>query len=238
MLSRSTSTTIAKAAASLALLLCASTGCRHTPTKTNSAKTETLPPPPPKIDYSKSHDAEIKEILDLAAKDRWEEAQTKVAELHAKDPKNPLIERLQIWVNQSGQKRREQALENKIRDIDAKNSVFDPTIPGLLMEKKDRGLPAAKDIRDTVHKIENTPWIPESYGKTSYEKGPLFDFESTKGRMSKILEKEVSVHVDNIPLQTVIVNLSQTAGVNIVADKSIPALTNSLTINLEKVKLA
>ena len=56
-------------------------------------------------------------------------------------------------------------MENKIRDIDAKNSVFDPTIPGLLTEKKDRGLPATKDIRDNVHRIENTAWIPDSYDK-------------------------------------------------------------------------
>lgn len=220
------------------LLLCSSVGCRHTPPKEASVSSTSPPPPPkPKVLYSKTHDREIKEILDLAAKDRWEEAQIRAAELHQNNPKNQLIERLQIWVNQSAQKRREQALENRIRDIDAKNSVFDPTIPGLLAEKKDRGLPATKDIRDNVHRIENTPWIPESYGKISYEKGPLFDFESTKGRMAKVLEKEVSVHVDNIPLQTAIVNLSQTAGVNIVADKSIPALTNVLNINLEKVKL-
>src|ERR1041385_6615742 len=238
MLSRTTSATITKAAAGVMLLLCSSVGCRPTPPKEASDSTTPPPPPPkPKVLYSKTHDREIKEILDLAAKDRWEEAQIRAAELHQNNPKNQLIERLQIWVNQSAQKRREQALENRIRDIDAKNSVFDPTIPGLLAEKKDRGLPATKDIRDNVHRIENTPWIPESYGKISYEKGPLFDFESTKGRMAKVLEKEVSVHVDNIPLQTAIVNLSQTAGVNIVADKSIPALTNVLNINLEKVKL-
>src|SRR5256714_8175522 len=196
MLSRTTFATIAKAAAGVALLLCTATGCRHTPAKEVAVTTQSSPPLRPKVNYSKTHDREIKEILDLAAKDRWEEAQLKVAELHEKAPKNPLVERLQIWVNQSAQKRREQALENKIRDIDARNSVFDPTIPGLLAEKKDRGLPATKDIRDTVHKIENSPWVPETYGKTSYEKGPLFDFESTKGRMAKVLEKEVSVHVE------------------------------------------
>src|SRR5205814_3653454 len=36
---------------------------------------------------------------------------------------------------------------------------------------------------------------------------------------------------------TVLINLSQTAGVNIVADKSIPALKQVLSINLDKVKL-
>lgn len=233
----------------LLIIVSVSVGCRHTPPPNQNQnraqtakKSEPAPEAPapekPKIKYSTAHDKQVKEILDLAAKDRWEEAQMKAAALHEQDPRNPLVDRLQIWVNQSAQKRREQALEDKIRDIDAKNSVFAPTIPGLLGEKKDRGLPATKDIRDTVHRIENTPWIPDTYGKTIFEKGPLFDFESTKGKMAKVLEKEVSVHVDNVPLQTVIVNLSQTSGVNIVADKSITALTNVLNINLEKVKLA
>ena len=224
-------TTTSRALALITLLVITLTACQHT-----------APPPPkpepPKVKYSETHDREIKEIMDLAAKDHWEEAQAKAAELHQRDPKNPLVDRVQNWVVQAGQKRREQALENKIRDIDSKNSVFAPTPQSLLLEKKDRGLPASKDIRDTVHRIENSPYIPETYGKISYEKGPLFDFESTKGRMFKVLEKEVSVHLDNVPLETVIVSLSQSSGVNIVADKSLPALKQNLTINLEKVKLA
>jgi len=241
---------MSKAAAWVVLLLfifSASVGCRHTPASSKPSqataprKSEPAPAAPApaqaKVKYSEGHDKQIKEILDLSAKDRWEEAQIKAAALHQQDPHNLLVERLQIWVNQSAQKRREQALEDKIRDIDAKNSVFAPTIPGLLAEKKDRGLPATKDIRDTVHRIENSPWIPETYGKTVIEGPRSFEFESTKGKMAKMLEKEVSVHVDNIPLQTAIVNLSQTSGVNIVADKSIPALTNVLVANFDKIKL-
>jgi type IV pilus assembly protein PilQ len=239
MLSRTTLATIAKAAAGVSLLLCSLTGCRHTPPGQPAKTAQTLPPATkPKVNYDPAHDREIKEILDLANKDRWEDAQMKVAELHQKDPKDPLVERLQIWVNQSAHKRREQALEDKIRDIDAKSSVFGPTIPGLLLEKKDRGLPATKDIRDNVHRIENTPWIPDSYGKTVFEQHPVFDFESTKGKTAKILDKEVTIQVDNVPLETVLINLSQTAKINIVADKSLTALKQPLAINLEKVKLS
>src|SRR6266481_325791 len=231
MIARPNLTTPPRALALITLLVFTLTACQHT-----------APPPPkpepPKIKYSETHDREIKEIMDLAAKGRWEEAQAKATELHQKDPKSPLVERVLNWVAQAGQKRREQALENKIRDIDSKNSVFAPSAESLLLEKKDRGLPASKDIRDTVHRIENSPYIPETYGKSSYEKGPMFDFESTKGRMFKVLEKEVSVHLDNVPLETVIVNLSPSSGVNIVADKSLAALRQNLTINLEKVKLA
>src|SRR5436190_4281140 len=195
-----------------AVLLIAVTGCKHA-----------APPPPPpaapkKVAYSETYDKEIREIMDLAGKDQWEQAEAKAAALQQKDPKNPMLERVHSWVMQAGQKRREQALENKIRDIDSKNSVFTQTAKSLITDKRDQGLPASKDIRDTVHRIENSPWIPETYGKTSYEKGPLFDFESAKGKMAKVLDKEIAMHVDNVPLETVILNLSQTAGVNIVAD--------------------
>ena len=175
--------------------------------------------------------------MDLANKGRWEEAQTKATALRDMAPKNPMVERVYTWVTQTGQQRREQAMENEIRTIDAKNSAFDPTIKSLLTENKDRGLSAHKDIRDAVDRIEKAPWIPDSYGKILHEKGPLFDFESEKGHMVKVLEKEVTIHLDNVPLETMLINLSQTAGVNIVADKSLPALKQVLSVNLDKVKL-
>jgi type IV pilus assembly protein PilQ len=203
------------------------------------AKAVAAPPAPakPKVAFNADHDAEIKAVLELANKNQWEEARVKTAELVQGDPKNLMLLRLQTWVAQQGQKRREQKLEDEIRKIDAKNSVFNPTIPGLLAEQKDRGLPARKDVRDTIDKIENQPYIPEKYGKIIHEKGPVFDLDAAKGAMARVLEKEVSVHFDNVPLETVIVNLSQSSGVNIVADKALPALTNRLTISLDKVRL-
>src|SRR5438093_13150549 len=98
--------------------------------------------------------------MELARKDRWEEAQAKSTALLQKDPKNPMLERTHSWIIQAGQKRREQALEDVIRDIDSEHSVFNPTLPSLFSEKKDRGLPATKDVRDTVHRIENSPYSP------------------------------------------------------------------------------
>jgi type IV pilus assembly protein PilQ len=218
-----------KPAAAVSLLLFSFTGCRHP-----------KPEPPraaPNVTYNEKYDAEIKHILALGREGRWEAARTNADALYAKDPKNPIIDRVHSWVGLQTQQRREQALEDKIRDIDAKSSVFNPTIQSLLTEKKDRGLPARKDVRDAVDRIENAPYIPETYGKTIHEKGPLFDLESAKGRMAKVLEKEVSIHLDNVPLETILVNLSQTSGINIVADKSLPALKQLLSINLDKVKL-
>jgi type IV pilus assembly protein PilQ len=223
-----------KPVAVASLLVFPLTGCHH-------PAPEKKPPPPPKpksVTYSETYDPEIKEILALGHQGKWEEAQAKANVLYQRDPKNPLIERVHNWVNQQTQQRREQALEDKIRDIDAENSPFNPNPKSLLLEKKDRGLPARKDVRDAVDRIENTPYIPDTYGRIVREKGPLFDLESTKGKMAKVLDKEVSIHLDNVPLETILVNLSQNSGVNIVADKSLPALKQLLSVNLDKVKLA
>ena len=227
----------------VALLLL--TSCKQPQTKSPPAakpapaKAAAAPPPAskPKVEFNENHDAEIKEVLALANKNRWEEARTKAAALVQSDPLNVMLLRLQTWVEQQGQKRREQSLEDEIRKIDAKSSVFNPTIPGLLREQKDRGLPARKDVRDAIDQIESQPYIPDKYNKTVHVQGPLFDLDAAKGSMARVLEKEIVVHFDSVPLEAVIVNLSQSSGVNIVADKSLTALTNRLTISLEKVKL-
>jgi type II secretory pathway component GspD/PulD (secretin) len=207
------------------------------PTATPAATPPSEPTAAPKIEFDPTHDSEIKEVFRLANKSQWEEAQEKSAGLLQLDPKNTRLERLNTWVVQQGQRRRDQALEDEIRTIDAKNSVYNPSVRSLITENKDRGLPPRKDVRDAVDLIENAPWIPKSFSTTIREQGPLFDFEAAKGSMAKVLEKEVSVHLDNVPFETVILNLSQSSGVNIVADKTLPALTNRLTVNLDKVKL-
>jgi type IV pilus assembly protein PilQ len=239
-------------------------GCRSA-TRTQSARTapppakpkppataakETSPPPPkkpaaadadlepPKIRYSSIHDADFRRIFALAQNRRWEEAEREASTLYEKDPEDTSVQRVLNWVTKQRQLRREQALEDKIREIDAQNSVFNPTIPGLLKEKKDRGLPPRKDVRDALQQIESTPYIPESYGKTTYQKGALFDLETKEGRMTKVLEKEVSVHLDNVTLEAIIFNIGQAEGINFVADKSLAAFKQTLSVNMDKVKLS
>ncbi len=219
------------------------TSCRQTQPeyKTPVAAPTPAPaptPPPPKVEYSPVYDTQIKAILELANKGRWEEADTQSQALLQRDPQNAMLQRLNTWVMQQSQARREQALEDEIRKVDAKNSVFNPTLRSLLEEQKDRGLPARKDVRDTVDRIENARYIPENYGKVIREQGPLFELDSTNGPMAQILEKPVNIHLDNVPLETIIMQLSQSAGINIVADKGLPALKQVLSVNLDKVQLA
>jgi type II secretory pathway component GspD/PulD (secretin) len=191
----------------------------------------------PRVRYDSVHDQEIKSIFKMAENNNWEGAEQKASELYEDNPGDTGVERIYKWVLQQRRLRRAQEVEDRIREIDAKNSVFNPTIPRLLTESKDRGLPPRKDIRDTVEQIENTRYIPESYGKTIIRKGPLFDIESARGRMANLLEKEVSVHLENAPLETIIFNLGQAEGINFVADKNLPAFKQALSVNLEKVKL-
>lgn len=195
------------------------------------------PPRKPRIKYDAVHDADIKAVFKMAEQNDWEGAEQKASELYEANPGDPSLDRIYKWVLQQRRLRRAQQVEDKIRELDAKNSVFNPTIPKLLTESKDRGLPPRKDVRDTVEQIEATPYIPESYGKTIIRKGPMFDIESARGRMANLLEKEVSVHLDNAPLETIIFNLGQAEGINFVADKNLPAFKQTLSVNLVKVKL-
>lgn len=187
--------------------------------------------------YSATHDQEIQEILDLARRSRWEEAEIKASLLYEMDPQDPAIERIYRWVVKQRQESRNRALEDEIREIDANNSNFNPTIPDLLKENKDRGLPPRKDIRDVVDQIESTPYIPSTYGRTNYQSGPLFDFTQPEGRMAKILDKQISVHLDNVTLEAIIFNVGQAEGINFVADKALPAFTQKLSVNLDRVRL-
>ena len=79
---------------------------------------------------------------------------------------------------------------------------------------------------------------PQSLGFVKTARG-----QAMANRVAPILDKVVSIHLDNIPLGTLLLNLSQSTGVNIVADKSLAALTNVLVAsvggqtNLNNVKL-
>ncbi|MEI6565244.1 MAG: hypothetical protein WCR20_01095 [Verrucomicrobiota bacterium] len=160
MLTQPRYTTHLKVAAATMLLLVSVTACRYTIPETKPPEAPKPPAKPKVVAYNEALDPQIKAVLALAKAGRWEDASVEATKLHAIDPKNPMVERIYGWTMQEAQKLREKGLEDKIREIDAKNSVFNPTLKDLLTEKKDRGLPASKDIRDAVSRIESTPYIP------------------------------------------------------------------------------
>jgi type IV pilus assembly protein PilQ len=210
-------------------LFAASQGCR-------SAKAPEAGRPP-RVTYSASHDEQLNQIFDLARRGKWEEAELQANLLYEMDPQDATVQRVQGWVAKQREQQRNRALEDQIREIDANLSVFNPTIPDLLKESKDRGLPPRKDIRDMIDQLESTPYIPPSYGRTNYLTGPMFDFSLPEGRMTKVLDREISVHLDNVTLESIIFTVGQNEGINFVADKALPAFSQRLSLNLERVRL-
>jgi type IV pilus assembly protein PilQ len=187
--------------------------------------------------YSAEHDEQFRDIFNLAAKNSWDEADVKVKELLQKNPQDASAQRLQEWITAQRIIYREKHIEDRIREIDSKNSNLNPGVIGLFKEDKDRGLPPRKDVRDAVQQIESVPYFPESFSKKIVQTNSLFDLDSPQGRMAKILEKEVSVHLDNVTLEAIIFNLGQAEGINFVADKALPAFKQNLSVNLQKVRL-
>lgn len=193
---------------------------------------------PERIKFSEQHDAEIREVLRLASDGEWESAETMVARLANEGPDDLAIERLYSWVSKQRELRRSQALEDRIREIDAKNSVFNPGVMDLLKEKKNRGLPAKKDLRDAIQAIESTRLVPESFGTTVVRKGRLFDLETERGSMAKALDKRVTVQLDDVTLESIIFDIGEAEGINFIADKSLPAFKEKLSVNMGDVKLS
>jgi type IV pilus assembly protein PilQ len=222
----------------IALLSAALIGCQSTK---DSADSKPAPPPevkkPAPAKYSGNFDSEITEVLELAKEDRWEEAQAKVNLLRAQAPEDPTIGRVYEWVTQQQQLLRNQALEDTIRKIDSKNSVFSPTVESLITEQSDRGLPPRKDLRDAVQDIESSPYVPSSYNQTVIKKAPMFDFKSQAGRMAKELDKEISVKLDDVSLEAIIFQIGEEEGINFVADRSLEAFKQKLSLNFDKVRL-
>ncbi len=215
-----------------------SSGSQSYPSTKNTAKDEKSIKQP--VKYSTSYENEIKEIFELAEKQDWDAAESRADALYARDPQDPTVQRLREWVRKRREQSRERAIEDRIRTLDARDSVFNPTPKSLALEKKDRGLPPRKDVRDAVQQIEATPYIPPTFGKTNIlaDTGLLFDFESRQGRMSKILDKEISVHLDDATLESIIFTIGQAEGINFVADKSLPAFQTKMSVNMHRVKLS
>lgn len=191
------------------------------------------------VTYHPSYDEEIRKILELADEGEWNLAQARAEVLYQKAPEEEMVRRVYDWVRKQGQLIRDQRLEDRIRGINAENSVFNPTIPRLLKESKDRGLPPRKDVRDTVEEIESMPYIPPTFNQTNtvIRSGTMFDIESKEGRMAKVLDKKISLHLDNVTLENIIFTVGDAEGVNFVADKSLPAFQQKLSVNFDQVQL-
>jgi type IV pilus assembly protein PilQ len=190
-----------------------------------------------KVPVSPDYDEELRKIIDLARHNKWEEAESRASALYALDPKDVSVQRVYNWVKTEGPKRREKALEDKIRNVSSKETRFNPTLESIFLDQKSKGLPPRGDLREAIEQIKATPYIPDSFGKTVPWKGDMEDFNNNKGKMSNLLNKEIAVHLENVTLENIIFNVGQTEGINFIADKSIPAFQQKLSVNMKNVKL-
>lgn len=187
--------------------------------------------------YSIHYDEEIKRIFALAKNNLWEEAMAVANQLRDQDANDPVVARVHDWVGKQQEILRSRALEDTIRKIDSQNSVFSPTVESLLTEQADRGLTPRKDLRDAVLDIESRPYVPRTYNQTISRSAPMFDFKSQAGRMARELDKEFSVKLDDVTLEAVIFQIGESEGINFVADRSLKAFQEKLSLNFEKVRL-
>lgn len=190
-----------------------------------------------RVTYNAAYDEELDFIFSLSEKGKWEEAEAEIGLLMQKHPDDATLQRIGDWVTTQKTLLRQQAVEDRIRSINAKQTGMNPSLKELWKESKDRGLPPRKDLRDALEMIEATPYVPETYGKQVTKKGFLFDANSERGRMSELLQSKVTVQVDNQPIQQILFDLGKAQGINFVADQEMVPLQQKLTLNLDKVNL-
>jgi type IV pilus assembly protein PilQ len=190
-----------------------------------------------KVQYSAAYDRELDSIFRLSEKGKWEEAEAEVGLLLQKHPEDTTLLRIGEWAATQKTLLRQQAIEDRIRTIDAKQSGMNPSIKELWQESKDRGLPPRKDIRDALEMIEAERYVPETFGSQITKRGLLFDAQSELGRMSGLLDNTVSIQTDEKTVKEILFDIGGKEGINFVADQGLAPLQQKLTLNLDKVKL-
>jgi len=190
-----------------------------------------------RVEYSAAYDRELESIFNLTERGKWEEAEAEVGLLLQQYPEDKTLLRIGDWVATQKTLLREQAIEDRIRSIDATHTGMNPTAKDIWKDEKSRGLPPRKDIRDALEMIQAEPYVPDSFGKKITKQGFLFDAQSEQGRMSGLLENAVSIQVDQKSVKDILFDIGGKEDINFVADEGLEPLQQKLTLNLEKVKL-
>ncbi len=190
-----------------------------------------------RVEYSAAYDRELESIFRLSEKGKWEEAEAEVGLLLQKHPKDSTLLRIGEWVATQKKLLRQQAIEDRIRTIDAKQTGMNPSIRDIWQDNKNRGLPPRKDIRDALEMIQAEPYVPETFGKKITKRGFLFDARSELGRMSGLLDNTVSIQVDEKTVKEILFDIGGKEGINFIADHGLAPLEQKLTLNLDRVKL-
>ena len=190
-----------------------------------------------RVEYSAAYDRELESIFRLSEKGKWEEAEAEVGLLLQRHPEDTTLLRIGAWVATQKTLLRQQAIEDRIRTIDARQTGMNPSIRDVWEDNKSRGLPPRKDIRDALEMIQAEPYIPENFGTKITKQGFLFDARSELGRMSGLLDNTVSIQSDEQTVKDILFDIGGKEGINFIVDEGLASLQQKLTLNLAKVKL-
>ncbi|WP_081722046.1 type II secretion system protein GspD [Geminisphaera colitermitum] len=224
--------------ACLALLVGCQSSSKKKAAAANAGKAA-LPKEVERPPVSTTHDKELRAILDAARSGKWDEAETQIARLKRQDPSDPTVDRIYSWIYVEAQRRRDRSLENELRDIQATDTRFTNTFQDFFTESKARGLDLPQSLREALDDVPKSSVIPPSYGQTLNRSAPLTginDKDKPSG-MEAILQKTVTLQVDDVTLESIIFTLGKATGVNFVADRGLAQFQKKISVNMKDVPL-
>jgi type II secretory pathway component GspD/PulD (secretin) len=226
-----------------------STGCQHGPSKETapaasteeSAKTEAPPAErdgvPPLV--SAKFDQPMREILNLARSGDWVAAEEQARRLRESAPGDSSVDRLYTWVVTEGQRRRDRELESEFRAIEARDSRFANKLTDVLLERDARSLDLPRSLRGALDDVEKASSIPDPYGRTIEKAAPMVGLaEPQAGQMEQVLQKTMTLQVDDVTLESIIFTVGKSTGINFIADRGLPQFQKKLSVNMRDVPVA
>ncbi len=208
-------------------------GCQSSSSR---AKARPEAPPPP---VSVNHDEAIRAVLDLAREDKWIEAEAKARELKAAAPTDAAVDRVYTWTLDSGQRRRERALETEFRQIEAKDSRFANDVGDVLLNPDARRLDLPPSLRRALDDVGRASEIPGAYGRVVERSAPLVGLgEQAPAPLEETLRQPITLQADDLTLESIIFTVGKNTGVNFVADRGLPQFQRKLGVNLRDVPLS
>ncbi len=183
------------------------------------------------------HEDALREVLRLVRRGEWADAREQMAALQAAAPEDPSVARVHTWLEAEYDNRRQLALEREIESAAPDAERFNPTLQSVATDPKRKNLPISSTTREAFEEAKNQLLVPESYNQTITRKGPLIDHETAPGRMERLLDRRVSLQLDDVSLETIIFTLGEQEGLNFIADRSMPAFKQTLSVNIEDAPL-
>ena len=211
-------------------------GCQHSPDRGDDTARDGALGTEKRV--ADRYNEEIREVISLARRNEWDEARTQASALYALDPEDPEIERIYNWVEMEIKRRQQKAMEEELRDIEAQDSRFSPSVRSILFDRRSRGLSLPTDLRNTLDELSRQPLVPDSFNRVIERQGPLYDFERAPRAMDEVLRRKVSIQLDNVTLEEIVFTLGRSENINFVADRNLEAFGQTLSVQMEDVEMS